>query len=80
MEKQKKELILNVHAKDFMITCDEDLARYLKSQIDELSGGTGKMELKTLVDAYLKLSCEKYKNIKKLDDLEAKLNSFGGKK
>lgn len=76
MEKQKRELVLNVHAKDFMITCDEDLARYLKAQIDELSGGTGKIDLKTLVDAYLKLSCEKYKNAKKLDNLEAKLNLF----
>lgn len=65
----EKQVVINVSAKDFIIRCGNEFAEYLESDIDLMSKGTKKIELKQLVDAFVKKSYEHYilqKELKKL--------------
>lgn len=69
MASEVKQVIINVSAKDFIVKCGGDFAAYLETDIDLLSGGSKKIELKHFVDAFVKKSYENYilqKEIKKL--------------
>ena len=64
-----KQVIINVSAKDFIVKCGGDFAKYLETDIDLISNGTKKIELKLFVDSFVKKSYENYilqKEIKKL--------------
>ncbi|MCW1360682.1 hypothetical protein [Campylobacter sp. US33a] len=65
----EKQVIINVSAKDFIVKCSEEFAHYLENDIALISNGTQRMELKTLVDAFVKKSYDSYileKDLKKL--------------
>lgn len=68
-KKNEKRVTINVSAKEFNVKCGLDFAEFLESDIDLLSNGTKKIELKQLVAAYVKKSYENYilqRDIKKL--------------
>lgn len=70
--KNTAQVVLNVQAKDFVVKCGEDFARVLNDEIALLSGGTGKLELASFVNAFVKLSYDNYRyniEIKKLNML-----------
>ncbi len=69
-----REVIINVNAKDFVIRCADDFASFLEADIDLLSKGSKKIELKEFVNSYIAKSYEQYKlhkqmskNIKTID-------------
>ena len=70
----EKQVIINVSAKDFVVRCGEDFASYLQTDIDLISGGTRKIELKKIVDAFVKKSYEHYILQKELNKLLKTIN------
>lgn len=69
-----KEVIINVNAKDFVIRCAEDFAEFLEADIDLLSKGSKKIELKEFVNSYITKSYEQYKIHRQLGKLIKTLN------
>lgn len=69
-----KQVIINVSAKDFNIKCGEEFADFLEIEIDLISGGTKKIELKQLVESYVKRSYDYYTLQKELKRLLSTLN------
>ncbi len=61
-----REVIINVNAKDFVIRCADDFASFLEGDIDLLSKGSKKIELKEFVNSYIAKSYEQYKTRKEL--------------
>ena len=73
---KEEKVVLNVHAKDFLITCSPEFAGFLRAEIDRLSQGSGKIELRELVDAYLSNTYEILSLHKKLASLQERLDNF----
>ena len=48
-----KQVIINVSAKDFNIKCSEEFADFIEADIDLISKGSKKIELKQLVESYI---------------------------
>lgn len=71
---KSKEVIINVNAKDFMVKCNAEFASQLEADIDLLSYGTKKIELKNLVDNFVKKSYENYTLKKELEKLLKNIN------
>ena len=69
-----KEVIINVSAKDFTVRCGEDFANYLEADIDLVSNGTKKIELKQFVNAFVKKSYDYYMLQKELNKLLKTIN------
>ncbi|NDJ26568.1 hypothetical protein DMB95_01150 [Campylobacter sp. MIT 12-8780] len=69
-----KEVIVNVSAKDFTVRCGEDFANYLETDIDLVSNGTKKIELKQFVNAFVKKSYDYYMLQKELNKLLKTIN------
>lgn len=70
-----KEITLNVNAKDFLIRCAQDFAEFLEADIDLLSNGSKKIELKEFVNSYITKSYELFKIQKQLNKLIKTLNA-----
>lgn len=77
MENSEKirEVIINVSAKDFVIRCADDFANFLEVDIDLLSKGTKKIELKEFVNSYIAKSYEQYKIHKQIDKIIKTINA-----
>lgn len=77
MENNEKirEVVINVSAKDFVIRCADDFAKFLEVDIDLLSKGTKKIELKEFVNSYIAKSYEQYKIHKQIDKIIKTINS-----
>lgn len=70
-----KEVIINVSAKDFVVRCADDFAQFLESDIDLLSKGSKKIELKEFVNSYIAKSYEQYKIHKQLEKIIKTINA-----
>lgn len=70
-----REVIINVAAKDFVIRCADDFAKFLEVDIDLLSKGSKKIELKEFVNSYIAKSYEQYKIHKQIDKIIKTINA-----
>jgi len=70
-----KQVIINVSAKDFNIKCSEEFADFIEADIDLISKGSKKIELKQLVESYIKRSYDYYTLQKELKKLLTTLNN-----
>lgn len=70
-----REVIINVNAKDFVIRCADDFASFLETDIDLLSKGSKKIELKEFVNSYIAKSYEQYKIHKQVDKIIKTINA-----
>ncbi|TQR61335.1 hypothetical protein [Campylobacter troglodytis] len=76
MENKKiTEVIINVSAKDFVIKCSEDFAKIFEADIDLISKGTKKIELKDMIQSFVAKSYENYEIRKQIDELIKALNT-----
>lgn len=64
-----REVIINVNAKDFVIRCADDFASFLEADIDMLSKGSKKIELKEFVNSYISKAYEQYKSYKQMSKI-----------
>lgn len=75
VNKDYSQVVLNVQAKDFVIKCGKDFAKVLESEIALISNGSNKLELATLVNAFVKLSFDNYRLQKELKKLANSINN-----
>ena len=76
MENRKiREVIINVSAKDFVIKCSDYYANIYEADIDLISRGSKKIELKDFIQSYVAKSYENYEIRRQIDELIKTLNT-----
>ncbi|TQR30652.1 hypothetical protein DMB92_07490 [Campylobacter sp. MIT 99-7217] len=70
----EKQVVINVNAKDFIVRCSEEFAEVLEDDIALISGGTKKIELKSLIKAFVEKSHRNYLLEKEINKLVRTLN------